>query len=82
MKNTYRVQPEPTTAKPGTIQKLAVLQSRATMGVSLFHPDDVISMDGLTDMVSLLGQPRASARLAAHDTDGRPHRSTQYEDGP
>jgi hypothetical protein len=32
--------PEPTCARPGTPEKVAVLERRALLGVSLWHPDD------------------------------------------
>jgi hypothetical protein len=32
--------PEPTTAKPGTPEKVAVLAARAEAGQRLWHPDD------------------------------------------
>jgi hypothetical protein len=35
--------PEPTCARPGTPEKVAVLQRRALLGVSLWHPDDAPS---------------------------------------
>jgi hypothetical protein len=37
---TGRLADEPTTHKPGTAEKAAVLQARAAAGVSLFHPHD------------------------------------------
>jgi hypothetical protein len=32
--------PEPTTAPPGTPEKVAVLEERARLRQQLFHPDD------------------------------------------
>lgn len=32
--------PPPTTARPGTPEKMAVLESRAELGLRLWHPDD------------------------------------------
>jgi hypothetical protein len=37
---TGRLPDEPTSHKPGTPEKAAVLQARAEAGVSLFHPHD------------------------------------------
>ena len=35
-----RPMPEPTTASPGSEEKLAELARRARLGLQLFHPDD------------------------------------------
>lgn len=35
-----RLPPEPTTALPGSEEKIEVLAERARLGVSLWHPDD------------------------------------------
>ncbi|MCI0380646.1 MAG: hypothetical protein L0215_23930 [Gemmataceae bacterium] len=35
-----RLPPFPTTALPGSAEKIAVLTQRAEMGLELFHPDD------------------------------------------
>jgi hypothetical protein len=36
----YQLPAEPTTAVPGTEEKVAVFLARIAAGVSLFHPDD------------------------------------------
>jgi hypothetical protein len=38
--------PRPTTAAPGTKEKLAVLAARAAAGEELFHPNDCSTLDG------------------------------------
>lgn len=36
----HKLPPGPTTALPGTPEKVAILAERARMGVSLWHPED------------------------------------------
>lgn len=38
--------PAPTTAVPGSEAKLVVMESRARLGVQLFHPGDAPDMEG------------------------------------
>lgn len=40
------VAPSPTTAAPGTPEKLAVMAARYAAGQALFHPDDAIRLVG------------------------------------
>jgi len=40
------VAPSPTTAAPGTPEKLAVMAARYAAGQALFHPDDAIQLVG------------------------------------
>jgi hypothetical protein len=47
-KITKRALPEPTRALPGTLEKIAVLEDRATRGVHLWHPDDATWKDVLS----------------------------------
>lgn len=38
--------PKPTTAEPGTPEKIAAMRRRLRMGQHLFHPDDAPMSDG------------------------------------
>lgn len=53
--------PRPTTAAPGTKEKLAVLAARAAAGEELFHPNDCSTLDGHTVADLLDVQPRLYA---------------------
>lgn len=39
---------EPTTAVPGTMEKIEIMASRARLGKNLFHPLDRVAHDGIT----------------------------------
>lgn len=50
--------PVPTTAGPGTAQKLAVLIARAEAGEYLWHPDDAREIGAATVPLDLLAEAR------------------------
>jgi len=60
--------PEPTLAPPGSEEKQAVMQERASKGYSLFHPLDA-DFSGQTSYKAEKGRPRQFLKVFKEDSD-------------
>ncbi len=65
-KLTEHIELEPTSAPPGSSQKIEILRQRAEAGQPLFHPDDNQALTGLVPRIPVYkGSDHQEARRLA-----------------